>query len=51
MDKSNYVVDIKQEQKEDGNYEVVFVLQNGAQTEPLKLGKPVDLDKFIPKNS
>ncbi|MEX6311508.1 hypothetical protein AB6E91_08370 [Staphylococcus saprophyticus] len=47
MSESNFVVDIIEKQREDGNYEVVFVLQNGVKTEPIILGKPVDKEKFF----
>ncbi|WP_410534608.1 hypothetical protein [Staphylococcus aureus] len=50
MKNANFVVDIKETKKPDGNYEVVFVLQNGEETDPIILGGPVDLDKFLPKN-
>ncbi|WP_182477366.1 hypothetical protein [Staphylococcus succinus] len=47
MTKSNQVVDILQTKKSDGSYEVVFVLQNGTQTESLILGQPVDKEKLL----
>lgn len=48
MAENNFVVDIIENKREDGNYEVVFVLQNGEKTEPIVLGLPVDKEKFLP---
>lgn len=50
MENSNYVVDIKETKREDGNYELVFVLQNGAETDPIVVtGGKAEIEKLIPK--
>lgn len=50
MTESNRVIDILETKRSDGSYEVIFVLQNGTQTEPLILGQPVDKEKLLKKD-
>ncbi|MEB8206558.1 hypothetical protein [Mammaliicoccus sciuri] len=50
MNEPNEVVNVIQTERNDGKFEVVFVLQNGAKTDKLIFDQPIDIIKLLKGN-
>lgn len=50
MNESNEVVNVVQIERNDGKFEVVFVLQNGTKTDKFIFDQPIDTAKLVKGN-